>query len=203
MPGIDFHRLRREITMEQVLDLLAFQPSQRTGHQWYAGTPGRRRGEKAAPCDDRSLPRSRTRNPLDPTLATVSTKSATLQEPRPEQRSEEATGTSISLSRRQRTIKYPARTPIDYLAHAQADKSNDTERCFLRPREALCLDSQSAAQHGPHDPAGPTAAIRRSSSAAVRGRARRRRPRRSSCRSHEPPGSSFLPASASRISEGH
>jgi DNA primase len=39
MPGIDFHRLRREITMEQVLDLLAFQPSQRTGDQWYGGCP--------------------------------------------------------------------------------------------------------------------------------------------------------------------
>jgi DNA primase len=39
MPGIDFDRLRREITMEQVLDLLAFQPSQRTGDQWYGGCP--------------------------------------------------------------------------------------------------------------------------------------------------------------------
>ena len=31
MPGIDFDRLRREITMEQVLNLLGFEPSQRTG----------------------------------------------------------------------------------------------------------------------------------------------------------------------------
>jgi len=49
MPGIDFHRLRREITMEQVLDLLGFQPSHRTHHQWYGSCPlhdataGRRR----------------------------------------------------------------------------------------------------------------------------------------------------------------
>ena len=35
MPGVDFNRLRAEITMEQVLDLLGFQPSQRTGDQWY------------------------------------------------------------------------------------------------------------------------------------------------------------------------
>ena len=34
------------------------------------GTLGRRRREKAAPCDSRSLPRSRTRNPLDLTLVT-------------------------------------------------------------------------------------------------------------------------------------
>jgi hypothetical protein len=39
MPGIDFDRLRREITMEQVLQLLGFQPTQRTGVQWYGGCP--------------------------------------------------------------------------------------------------------------------------------------------------------------------
>jgi hypothetical protein len=39
MPGIDFDRLRREITMEQVLNLLAFEPCQRTGDQWYGGCP--------------------------------------------------------------------------------------------------------------------------------------------------------------------
>jgi hypothetical protein len=39
MPGIDFDRLRREITMEQVLDLLNFQPSHRTGAQWYGRCP--------------------------------------------------------------------------------------------------------------------------------------------------------------------
>ncbi len=49
MPGVDFHRLRAEITMEQVLNLLGFQPSQRTGDQWYGCCPvqscasGRRR----------------------------------------------------------------------------------------------------------------------------------------------------------------
>jgi hypothetical protein len=39
MPGIDFDRLRREITMEQVLDLLKFRPSRRTGPQWYGRCP--------------------------------------------------------------------------------------------------------------------------------------------------------------------
>jgi hypothetical protein len=31
VPGVDFDRVRAEITMEQVLNLLGFQPSQRTG----------------------------------------------------------------------------------------------------------------------------------------------------------------------------
>jgi hypothetical protein len=35
MPGVDFHRLRREIPIEQVLDLLGFEPSHRRGQQWY------------------------------------------------------------------------------------------------------------------------------------------------------------------------
>lgn len=39
MPGIDFAVLRREITMEQVLNLLEFEPTQRTGDQWYGGCP--------------------------------------------------------------------------------------------------------------------------------------------------------------------
>ena len=39
MSGVDFDRLRRQITMEQVLDLLAFQPSQRKGDQWYGPCP--------------------------------------------------------------------------------------------------------------------------------------------------------------------
>lgn len=49
MPGIDFARLRAEITMQQVLNLLGFQPSRRTGQQWYGACPlhgstsGRRR----------------------------------------------------------------------------------------------------------------------------------------------------------------
>lgn len=39
MPGVDFNRLRAEITMEQVLDLLSFQPTQCTGDQWYGCCP--------------------------------------------------------------------------------------------------------------------------------------------------------------------
>lgn len=39
MPGIDFRRLRSEITMQQVLDLLGFQPSHRNGDQWYGACP--------------------------------------------------------------------------------------------------------------------------------------------------------------------
>jgi DNA primase len=39
MPGVDFDSLRAEITMEQVLSLLEFQPSQRSGVQWYGSCP--------------------------------------------------------------------------------------------------------------------------------------------------------------------
>ena len=39
MPGVDFDKLRKQITMEQVLDLLGFEPSQRTGDQWYGSCP--------------------------------------------------------------------------------------------------------------------------------------------------------------------
>jgi DNA primase len=39
MPGVDFDKLRKQITMEQVLDLLGFKPCQRTGDQWYGGCP--------------------------------------------------------------------------------------------------------------------------------------------------------------------
>jgi len=39
MPGIDFHRLRREITMRQVLDLLGFQATRCRGDQWYGYCP--------------------------------------------------------------------------------------------------------------------------------------------------------------------
>ena len=39
MPGVDFETVRRELTMEQVLDLLGFQPSTRSGVQWYGGCP--------------------------------------------------------------------------------------------------------------------------------------------------------------------
>ena len=49
MPGVDFDRVRTEITMEQVLDLLGFRPWNRSGVQWYGSCPlhepgaGRRR----------------------------------------------------------------------------------------------------------------------------------------------------------------
>jgi DNA primase len=39
MPGIDFDRLRAEITMEQVLHLLGFAPVHRSGSQWYGCCP--------------------------------------------------------------------------------------------------------------------------------------------------------------------
>jgi DNA primase len=39
VPGVDFNRLRTEITMEQVLNLLGFEPSNRSGHQWYGRCP--------------------------------------------------------------------------------------------------------------------------------------------------------------------
>ena len=39
MPGIDFNKLRDEITMEQVLNLIHFEPSRRSGHQWRGPCP--------------------------------------------------------------------------------------------------------------------------------------------------------------------
>ena len=39
MPGIDFNRLRHEITMEQVLDLLGFECNRHRGEQWYGYCP--------------------------------------------------------------------------------------------------------------------------------------------------------------------
>jgi hypothetical protein len=39
VPGVDFNALRAEITMEQVLDLLGFEPSKRSGVQWYGSCP--------------------------------------------------------------------------------------------------------------------------------------------------------------------
>lgn len=39
MPGVDFNALRAEITIEQVLSLLGFQPSRRAGSQWYGVCP--------------------------------------------------------------------------------------------------------------------------------------------------------------------
>ena len=39
MPGVDFETVRREITMEQVLDLLGVQPSKRSRVQWQGSCP--------------------------------------------------------------------------------------------------------------------------------------------------------------------
>ena len=39
MSGVDFDRVRTEITMEQVLNLLGFQPSTRSGVQWCGSCP--------------------------------------------------------------------------------------------------------------------------------------------------------------------
>ncbi len=39
MPGIDFNRLRRQINMTQVLELLGFECTRRRGEQWYGYCP--------------------------------------------------------------------------------------------------------------------------------------------------------------------
>ena len=39
MPGIDFNRLRTEVTITQVLDLLKFEPIHPQGEQWYGYCP--------------------------------------------------------------------------------------------------------------------------------------------------------------------
>jgi hypothetical protein len=39
MPGIDFDRMRAEITMQQVLELLGFQSTRGRGDQWYGRCP--------------------------------------------------------------------------------------------------------------------------------------------------------------------
>lgn len=39
MPGVDFTVLRAEITMQQVLNQLGFQPSARSGHQLHGPCP--------------------------------------------------------------------------------------------------------------------------------------------------------------------
>ena len=50
MPGIDFGQLRNEITMNQVLDLLAFVPTGRSGSQWYGGCPLHKSSAKHSRC---------------------------------------------------------------------------------------------------------------------------------------------------------
>lgn len=39
MPGIDYDRLREEITMEEVLRLVDFESTKQYGHQWYGRCP--------------------------------------------------------------------------------------------------------------------------------------------------------------------
>jgi DNA primase len=39
MPGVDFQQLRLEITMEDVLALLRFEPVSHSGSQWYGACP--------------------------------------------------------------------------------------------------------------------------------------------------------------------
>ena len=39
MPGVDFGRVRALVTMEQVLSLLGFEASSRSGSQWYGRCP--------------------------------------------------------------------------------------------------------------------------------------------------------------------
>ena len=39
MPGVDFECVRTEITMEQVLGLLGFEPARRSRVQWYGPCP--------------------------------------------------------------------------------------------------------------------------------------------------------------------
>ena len=39
MPGVDFERIRAVVTMEQVLNLLGFEPTSRSGTQWYGRCP--------------------------------------------------------------------------------------------------------------------------------------------------------------------
>jgi hypothetical protein len=46
VPGVDFDTVRTELTMEQVLSLLGFQPSDRSGAQWYGSCPYESRLER-------------------------------------------------------------------------------------------------------------------------------------------------------------
>jgi hypothetical protein len=39
VPGVDFETVRRDIVMEQVLDLLGFQPWKRSGVRWQGSCP--------------------------------------------------------------------------------------------------------------------------------------------------------------------
>jgi len=48
MPGVDFHKLRTEITMEQVLEQLGFEPTGRSGNQWHGPCPVHRSGSTSS-----------------------------------------------------------------------------------------------------------------------------------------------------------
>lgn len=50
MPGVDFDRLRAEISMEQVLDLLAFERVGGSGLQWYGRCPLHESTSKRSRC---------------------------------------------------------------------------------------------------------------------------------------------------------
>ena len=50
MPGVDFDRLRAEITMDQVLDLLGFNPVSRSGPQCYGRCPLHEASSKRSRC---------------------------------------------------------------------------------------------------------------------------------------------------------
>jgi len=50
MPGVDFDRLRAEITMQQVLQLLGFEPARCPGDQWYGRCPLRDCPPSRRPC---------------------------------------------------------------------------------------------------------------------------------------------------------
>jgi DNA primase len=50
VPGVNFDRLRAEITMEEVLRLLAFEPTGRSGRQWYGRCPLHKAKAKRSRC---------------------------------------------------------------------------------------------------------------------------------------------------------
>jgi hypothetical protein len=50
VPGVDFTRLRAEITMVQVLDLLGFKPVSRSGPQCYGRCPLHESSSKRSRC---------------------------------------------------------------------------------------------------------------------------------------------------------
>jgi DNA primase len=59
VPGVDFNALRAEITMEQVLTLLAFEPSSRSGVQWYGACPLHESASRRSRCFSVNVVRGR------------------------------------------------------------------------------------------------------------------------------------------------